>query len=172
MKKILSVILVLSMLIVPLKTMFCFADANSEVEYQKAIEKLKEENIERIELTITVDKETSSVKAILYGADGQQIRVHEITEDELKSIKLDKLIESLQAALKKFRYCKVEFIYEDLVKKKETPLTTNIYDGKGVLIESFRYKRLSDLSNPEAEVEIRSEVERRKILEKAKKNTG
>ena len=59
MKKILSVILVLSMLIVPLKTMFCFADetqetssqgfadANSEVEYQKAIEKLKEENIER-----------------------------------------------------------------------------------------------------------------------------
>lgn len=183
MKKVLSVILVLSMLIVPLKTMFGFADetkeassqgfadVNSEVDYQQAIENLKQENIEKIELIITADKDTSSVKGILYGADGQRIRVREITEDELKSIKFDKLIESLQAVLKKFRYCKVEFIYEDLVKKEETPLTMNIYNRKGVLIESFRYKRLDDLSNPEAEVEIKSKVERRKILEKAKEKS-
>lgn len=180
MKKILSVVLVLSMLIVPMGTLFCFADeaqeiasqgfadANRKVDYQQALEKLKEENIERMELIVTADKDTSSVKVNLYGADGQRIRVREITEDELKSIKFDKLIESIQNVLKKFRYCKLEFIYEDLVKEGESPITMNMYNRKGVLVESFRYKRLDDFSNQGAEVEVKSKIERRKILEKAK----
>lgn len=163
MKRLIAIILTLSVVLAPIGTAFCFED--DTVEAMNTQIAMKAKGIDKAEMIIDVDKNDYTVKVNCYKSDGTLVDTS-VNDDKLKE-NLNKLncMKAIQSKLQNFKKSyRVKLMVGDLINIKESPVKLNIYDRSGKLINSFKWNSLKNIPDDA----IGSKIDETAILEKAK----
>ena len=166
MKKFLSVILALAIVIVPVGAVFCFADEEEftgndqyivlyEIITSMGLAEVPSEGLGKVELIADMDQSSYTVRAFFYAENGQLLKIQKLREGSLVYEKIKEYIEVNYftsfdiAGILKYSKVRIGFIMGYPGYRDIGVLTARTYDEiSGSRITSF-YKLFSLKSCPE-----------------------
>ena len=136
MKKFLSVILMLTMLIAPVGAVSCFADGEKDVK--SAFDIMREGNVSKFQADIVLLKDGRYLAQMsLFGEDGQYLGTEEANERAYKTVGKTLIELRLMEIIRTLGCDKVHIVFEKDLGGHYS-INANFYDAEGIIVKTFK----------------------------------